>query len=112
MSERNGPGGMKTERRSPMITSGVATPSAASSNIAVVITTAAHESGEQTGKDRFRFAHDVADLPPPFLSHKHCSVRCAQGIVAALSVPALRTAHATVLPPREFFVRAPQSWRM
>src|SRR5262245_61433517 len=37
MSERNGPGGMKTERRSPMMTSGVATPSVASNNIAVVI---------------------------------------------------------------------------
>src|SRR5262249_33701591 len=41
MSERNGPGEMKTESRSPMITSGVATPSVASNNIAVVITTAA-----------------------------------------------------------------------
>jgi hypothetical protein len=38
MSERNGPGGMKAERRSPMMTSGVATRSAASNNIAVVIT--------------------------------------------------------------------------
>ena len=38
MTERNGPGGMNTESRSPIITSGVATPSAASSNIAVVIT--------------------------------------------------------------------------
>jgi len=41
MSERNGPGGMKTERRSPIMTSGVATLSAASNNIAVVITSAA-----------------------------------------------------------------------
>jgi hypothetical protein len=32
---------MNTERRSPIITSGVATPSVASKNIAVVITTAA-----------------------------------------------------------------------
>jgi hypothetical protein len=32
---------MKTERRSPMMTSGVATPSVASNNIAVVIKTAA-----------------------------------------------------------------------
>src|SRR5438093_1966403 len=38
MRERNGPGGIKTERRSPMITSGVATPSAASNSITVVIT--------------------------------------------------------------------------
>src|SRR5437763_13804317 len=37
MSERNGPGGMNTERRSPIITSGVARPSVASSNITVVI---------------------------------------------------------------------------
>src|SRR5262245_53518364 len=41
MSERNGPGGINTESRSPMMTSGVATPSVASNNIAVVITTAA-----------------------------------------------------------------------
>src|SRR4029077_9250724 len=41
MSERNGPGGMNTERRSPMMTSGVATPSVASNNIAVVMKTAA-----------------------------------------------------------------------
>ena len=41
MIERNGPGGMNTDRRSPMITNGVATPSVASNNIAVVITTAA-----------------------------------------------------------------------
>jgi hypothetical protein len=32
---------MKTERRSPMMTSGVATPSVASNNIAAVITIAA-----------------------------------------------------------------------
>src|SRR5882762_11742590 len=38
MRERNGPGGMKTERRSPMITSGVPTPTAASNNMPVVIT--------------------------------------------------------------------------
>jgi hypothetical protein len=38
MSERNGPGGMKTESRSPMMTRGVATPSVASNNIAAVIT--------------------------------------------------------------------------
>src|SRR5881397_734537 len=38
MRERNGPGEMKTERRSPMITSGVATPSAARNSITVVIT--------------------------------------------------------------------------
>src|SRR5882724_8240414 len=36
--ERNGPGGMKTESRSPMSTSGVATPNShATSNMAVVI---------------------------------------------------------------------------
>jgi hypothetical protein len=41
MSERKGPGGMKTESRSPMMTRGVATPNVASNNIAVVITIAA-----------------------------------------------------------------------
>src|SRR2546423_4293295 len=38
MIEGNGPGGMNTEGRSPMITSGVATPRVASNNITVVIT--------------------------------------------------------------------------
>src|SRR3954465_12455221 len=37
MIERNGPGLMKTERRSPMMTSGVATPHMASNNITIVI---------------------------------------------------------------------------
>src|SRR5438034_10360852 len=41
MSERNGPGGMKTESRSPIITSGVATPKYASNNIMTVIAIAA-----------------------------------------------------------------------
>src|SRR5438093_772032 len=41
MSERKGPGGMKTESRSPIITSGVATPKYASNNIMTVIAIAA-----------------------------------------------------------------------
>src|SRR5260370_28413460 len=41
MSERNGPGGMKTESRSPIITSGVATPKHPSNNIMTVIAIAA-----------------------------------------------------------------------
>src|SRR5215470_11641781 len=39
--ERNGPGGMKTESRSPMMKSGVATPKHASNNIMTVIAIAA-----------------------------------------------------------------------
>src|SRR6266566_6739630 len=50
MSERNGPGGMNTERRSPIITSGVATPSVASSNIAVVITVPAINPANKPAK--------------------------------------------------------------
>src|SRR5882724_3889429 len=41
MSERNGPGGIKTESRSPIITSGVATPKHASNNIMAVMAIAA-----------------------------------------------------------------------
>src|SRR5213078_4512315 len=50
MSERNGPGGINTERRSPIITSGVATPSVASSNIAVVITVPAINPANKPAK--------------------------------------------------------------
>src|SRR5438552_8574289 len=50
MSERNGPGGMNTERRSPIITSGVATPSVASSNIAVVMTVPAVNPANKSAK--------------------------------------------------------------
>src|SRR4029077_15794401 len=53
MSERNGPGEMKTERRSPMITSGVATPSTASNNIAVVITIPASNPAMSPAKIAF-----------------------------------------------------------
>src|SRR5438128_12233754 len=41
ITERNGPGGIKTDSLSPMITSGVATPKHASNNIMAVIATAA-----------------------------------------------------------------------
>src|ERR1051325_1546588 len=53
MSERNGPGGMNTESRSPMITSGVAAPSVASNNIAVVITTAATDPASRPAEMAF-----------------------------------------------------------
>ena len=66
MSERNGPGGMKTERRSPMITSGVATPSAASSNIAVVITTAATNPASKPAKIAFDLLMMLPILPRRF----------------------------------------------
>ena len=64
MSERNGPGGMKTERRSPMMTSGVATPSVASNNIAVVSTTAATNPASNPAAIAFVRAHNVADVTP------------------------------------------------
>src|SRR5207253_10774636 len=41
MSERNGPGEIKTESRSPIITSGVAMPTHASNSIVTVMATAA-----------------------------------------------------------------------
>jgi hypothetical protein len=44
---------MKTERRSPMITSGVATPSTASNNIAVVITIPASNPAMSPAKITF-----------------------------------------------------------
>src|SRR6059058_1262783 len=53
MRERNGPGGMKTERRSPMITSGVATPNTASNNITTVITTPAIKPTSNPAKIAF-----------------------------------------------------------
>ena len=49
---------MKTERRSPMMTRGVATPSVASNNIAVVIAIPATNPGKQPGVDCSRSAHD------------------------------------------------------
>src|SRR5580704_2570390 len=51
--ERNGPGGMKAERRSPIITSGVATPSTASNNIAAVITSPASNPASSPAKIAF-----------------------------------------------------------
>src|SRR5581483_4877342 len=51
--ERNGPGGMKTERRSPMITKGVATPSTASKSITVVITMPASNPATRPAKIAF-----------------------------------------------------------
>ena len=53
---------MKTERRSPMITSGVATPNVASNNIAAVINTAATNPASNPAKivlDRVTIANDV-----------------------------------------------------
>jgi hypothetical protein len=81
MSERNGPGGMKTERRSPMITSGVAAPSVASNNIAVVSTTAATNPASNPARIAFVWVTMLPILPPAFLSHKRCSARCPQRIL-------------------------------
>jgi len=60
--ERNGPGEMKTERRSPMITSGVATPSTASNNIAAVITTPASNPASSPTQIAFVLFTAVVDL--------------------------------------------------
>src|SRR6266478_9223181 len=62
MSERNGPGGMNTERRSPIIASGVATPSAASSNIAVVITIPATNPASKPAQIAFVLLTALVDL--------------------------------------------------
>src|SRR5438105_694183 len=61
--ERNGPGGMKTESRSPIITSGVATPSTASNNIAAVITTQA-SSPAKIAFVLFTAVVDLVGFPP------------------------------------------------
>ena len=60
--ERNGPGGMKTESRSPITTSGVATPSTASNNIAAVITTPASNPASSPAKIAFVLFTAVVDL--------------------------------------------------
>src|SRR6266480_4275856 len=54
MMERNGPGGINTERRSPIIVSGVATPkSHAKSNIAVVIVMPATRPASNPARSAF-----------------------------------------------------------
>src|SRR6266568_8998177 len=53
---------MKTERRSPMITSGVATPSTASNNIAVVITIPASNPASSPAKIALVVLTAAADL--------------------------------------------------
>ena len=63
-----------------MMTSGVATPSVASNNIAVVITTAATNPASNPAEIAFVLL-TIADLTPAFLSHKRCSVRCPQRIL-------------------------------
>ncbi|PYL34896.1 MAG: hypothetical protein DMF38_06850 [Verrucomicrobia bacterium] len=73
--ERNGPGEMKTERRSPMITSGVATPSTASNNIAAVITTPASNPTSSPAKIAFVLFTAVVDLiGPPATRESNCQI--------------------------------------
>src|SRR5437764_15367143 len=62
MIERNGPGGMRTDSRSPMITSGVATRSTASNNIAVVITIAPANPANNPANTAFLLLTIVGDL--------------------------------------------------
>ena len=66
MSERNGPGGMNTERRSPIITSGVATPNVASNNIAVVITIPATNPASNPAEIAFLLVTMLPILPRHF----------------------------------------------
>src|ERR1700736_1823879 len=53
MIERNGPGFIKTERRSPMIASGVARPKQASTNITTVIAMPATSPASNPAKRAF-----------------------------------------------------------
>ena len=64
-----------------MMTSGVATPSVASNNIAVVITTAATNPASNPAEIAFVLLTMLPILPPAFLSHKCCSIRCPQRIL-------------------------------
>ena len=57
---------MKTERRSPMMKSGVATPSVASNNIAVVITTAATNPASNPAEIAFVLLTMLPILPRRF----------------------------------------------
>src|SRR5262245_24498637 len=76
MSERNGPGGMKTERRSPIMKSGVATPSVASNNIAVVIRTAARNPASNPARMAF-----VLRMP----ASRGCRSACAKHLTVRRS---------------------------
>ena len=64
-----------------MMKSGVATPSVASNNIAVVSTTAATNPASNPAEIAFVLLTMLPILPPAFLSHKRCSVRCPQRIL-------------------------------
>ena len=63
-----------------MITSGVASPSVASNNIAVVITTAATNPATSPAEIAFVLVTMLPILSPQFVAHKRCSVRCLQRI--------------------------------
>ena len=98
---------MKTERRSPIITSGVATPSTASNNIAAVITMPASNPASRPAEIAFVLlttqAHfmSVSALRESNCARvrreasQYCSVRCAQRMCVLPPDGALRPAHAT-----------------
>src|SRR5436305_9377626 len=104
MSERNGPGGMNTERRSPIITSGVATPRAASNNITVVITTPATNPASKPATIAFVL---LTTLAP---SYKLIGIResiCAPGgRDRPRRAVEKRLVRRSILHWQEFFVRA------
>src|SRR5215475_3600891 len=139
MSERNGPGGMKTESRSPMITSGVATPSTASSNITAVITTPASKPASSPAKIAFvlltpagYLTGSTQELNQITRSNKqivrkilcikaaqqHSTPKSVHNAKSAGDAPLLskatlkhnRPAEPRFLQSKEYFVRAPLPW--
>src|SRR6266567_8010562 len=62
MMERNGPGEIKTERRSPIMASGVATPKEASNNIATAIAMPAIRPASRPAKIAFDRLIIIVDL--------------------------------------------------
>ena len=61
MIERNGPGFIKTESRSPMIASGVATPKRASANITTVMAIPAISPASNPAKRAFDLLISCSD---------------------------------------------------
>ena len=64
MIDKNGPGGIRTESRSPMMKSGVATPNHASNNIVAVMAIAAMSPANNPAKSAF----DLLIIPIVFVA--------------------------------------------
>src|SRR6266581_5413862 len=73
MSERNGPGEIKTESRSPIMTSGVATPRHASNSIVTVMAAAATEPASKPAESALTLVIMAAIMP--------CRGACAKRLI-------------------------------